>query len=386
VLAGFGPVDNTGCLNLEAGNGTIQVYYSDEHALTLGVRRVVNNNVTTDYPITAMSGNNVSHAIHPATGDNILGKPGDPENFQAGTDTNTCAQTNCGRPMWPVLYVTDTADPDGPLAGDWQSDKTPPLGGGGLFNNPDDVFGTWKAAVKTVVGTTVTVTPDADPTGNTFASLASVGGDSPQPAGLTNLGYAAEIRFNLGTLHDRFGNPLVAGHAYRFEFMVHDGDQNKTGGDSGENCVTAVLPPGFVPTPTPNPTLTPALTPPPPTVTPTRTPTPLPQAKTSASVSCVPASVTVNTPTTCTVTVTNTTANHPNDGPHGTAAFTASTPAVAGSPCTLGNFTTTTSSCFVTWTPSTTGNKTIAATYSSFDLTKWKSPTNSPNFTVTVTP
>jgi hypothetical protein len=375
-LAGFGPVNAKGCLDLVAGDGTIQLFYSDEHALTLGVRQVVVvGGATTDYPVTAMSGNTPSHVIHPAVGSTILTGP------QSGTDTNTCPpDAECGRPMWPVLFVTDTSDPltaDGAFAGDWQSKQ-------GLANNPDDVFGTWKAAVKTVNGTTITVTPDADPTANGFANLGP--GADPVPPGLTSLGYGSEIRFTLANLHDRSGNPLQANHSYRFEFMVHDGDQNKTGGDSGENCVTGALPGSFVPNPTPVATPTPALTPPPPTATPTRTPTPLPQAKTSASVLCVPASVTVNNPTTCTVTVTNTTANHPNDGPHGTAAFTASTPAVAGSPCTLGNFTTTTSSCFVTWTPSTTGNKTIAATYSSSDLTKWKSPTNSPNFTVTVTP
>jgi len=37
---------------------------------------------------------------------------------------------------------------------------------------------------------------------------------------------------------DLVGNgTLIAGHSYRLEFMFHDGDQNKTGGDVGENCV-----------------------------------------------------------------------------------------------------------------------------------------------------
>ena len=40
-------------------------------------------------------------------------------------------------------------------------------------------------------------------------------------------GYSAELRFEVG---------LVAGHSYRFQVIVHDGDQNK-GGDSGEACV-----------------------------------------------------------------------------------------------------------------------------------------------------
>lgn len=38
--------------------------------------------------------------------------------------------------------------------------------------------------------------------------------------------YSAELRFEVA---------LVAGHSYRFQVIVHDGDQNK-GGDSGEAC------------------------------------------------------------------------------------------------------------------------------------------------------
>ena len=30
---------------------------------------------------------------------------------------------------------------------------------------------------------------------------------------------------------------LTQGHSYRIQVMVHDGDQNKVGGDSGEACV-----------------------------------------------------------------------------------------------------------------------------------------------------
>ena len=30
---------------------------------------------------------------------------------------------------------------------------------------------------------------------------------------------------------------LIPGHLYRLYFMVHDGDQNHTGGDVGQDCV-----------------------------------------------------------------------------------------------------------------------------------------------------
>jgi hypothetical protein len=374
VLAAFGPVDQTGCLNLAAGNGTIQLFYSDEHALTLGVRQIVDvlGGTTTNYPVTGMSGN-PSHVSNPAVGTTAL------SGTQSGTDTNTCGPVGnvCGRPMWPVLYVTDTSETltaTGTFKGDWQSDDA--LTPGGFFNNPDDVFGTWKAAVKTVNGSTITVTPDSDPATNTTLGP----GSDPIPAGVTNLGYLSEVRFSLANLRDRFGNPLQANHTYRFEFMVHDGDQNKTGGDSGENCVTGALPANFVPN------LTPTPTPVPPTATPTSTPTPLPQANTSVSVACSPTTVAKNTSTTCTATVTNTSPGHPNDSPLGTSSFTASTTAVTGSPCTLVADTSSTSKCSVTFTPSKTGSQTIKASYTSSNTTKWLSAGNSTNFTVTVTP
>ncbi len=35
---------------------------------------------------------------------------------------------------------------------------------------------------------------------------------------------------------------LQPGHTYRLQFMVHDGDQNKTGGDVGQACVNVDIP------------------------------------------------------------------------------------------------------------------------------------------------
>ena len=60
------------------------------------------------------------------------------------------------------------------------------------------------------------------------------------PAGLTNEGYGAEIRWSLADLQ-RAG-VLLPGHNYRFYVMVHDGDQNKTGGDAGDSKFILVDP------------------------------------------------------------------------------------------------------------------------------------------------
>jgi hypothetical protein len=290
--------------------------------------------------------------------------------------------------MWPVLFVTDTTvDVANPRAGDWQfGPATAGDPNRAVPNNPSDVFGTWKGAVRTVnkLTNTITVTPDADPATNDYNLDGSCPGincpDTP-PAGLTNQGFGAEVRWSLANLRDRFNQPLVPGHIYRFEFMVHDGDQNKTGGDSGEACANGRIPGNFVPN------LTPTATPLPPTATPTATPTPLPAANTSIAVTCDKTSMPKGQSTTCTATVTNTSAGQPNGSPHGTANFTQSSGTVVPDPCTLNFFTQpTTSTCTTIFTPSKTGTATIKASFTSSNTAAWKSAGNSANFSVTVTP
>ncbi len=195
------------------------MFYNDEHAMTLGIRQVqvITGNCgasssTTNYPISPMV-TNPDDAQPPVVGSTI--QDGD----QAGADT-------AGRPIYPVMYITDvTANPGNPLAGDWQY--------GGIGVPPDAVFGTWKGAVRTVDKTTnpatITVTPDADPTTNNW-NLGPGSDPVPTPTP-TNQGYGAECRWNLSSLN------LIPGHEYRLYFMVHDGDQNQTGGDVGQDCV-----------------------------------------------------------------------------------------------------------------------------------------------------
>ncbi len=90
-----------------------------------------------------------------------------------------------------------------------------------------------KTVDKTKSTPTVSMTPDADPSKNNW----NLGpGSDAAPSGLKNQGYGAEVRWNVNDLG------LQPGNAYRLQFMVHDGDQNKTGGDSGQNCMTVVVP------------------------------------------------------------------------------------------------------------------------------------------------
>lgn len=207
ILRGFSP-------NVAGPGDTIKVWYNDEHALVLGVRRVIvktsTGTTTTDYPITPLAAV-PSGARNPLVGSTALS--GD----QAGTDLSD-------RPLYPTLFVTDITNDPNSLAGDWQFGGTPIL--------PHAIFGTWKGAVRVVdrrkSPAEVTVTPDADPAKNNW-NLAD--GD-PAPPGLVNQGYGAEVRWNVDDLG------LIPGHTYRLYFMVHDGDQNKLGGDSGHGCAT----------------------------------------------------------------------------------------------------------------------------------------------------
>jgi hypothetical protein len=191
-------------------NGVVRMFYNDEHALTLGVRSVVvksaSGSTTTSYTVAPLTSDPGS-ATNPATGTNMLS--GD----QSGLDPSL-------RPMWPSMFITDTTTNASSKAGDWQQ--------GGRPLSPNIIYGSWKAAVRTVDNTvspaTVTITPDADPAKNNW-SLA--GGDTP-PSGLSNEGFGAEAVWNVA---------LIPGHSYRIQVIVHDGDQNKAGGDSGEACV-----------------------------------------------------------------------------------------------------------------------------------------------------
>lgn len=209
--------------NLDVANGAFEVWYNDEHALALGVRQVsvktASGTTTTNYPVTALT-SNPGVALNAAVG--TTATTGD----QAGTDLS-------GRPMSPSLYITDVTSNPNNRSGDWQ------YGGTGIA--PSAVFGTWKAFVRTVDYTTSTptvrVTADADPAQNNWNLGA--GADAP-PAGLKNEGYGAEMRWNLNDLYNR--GVLIPGHTYRFYVMVHDGDQNKVGGDAGQASFTYYYP------------------------------------------------------------------------------------------------------------------------------------------------
>jgi hypothetical protein len=193
----------------------IQVFYMDEHALTLGC-------ATATDPVSALPGN-PGTVSYPQTGD-----PACIDSFM--------------RPLRPVLYVTDiTADPSC-TAGDLQK--------GGHAYDPTAVFGTWKSATEGAgnQGTPARADPmpangwslgtGADPApANAMACQQAAVGFRGGFGGMTTGGFGAELRFEVG---------LVAGHSYRFQALVHDGDQTR-GGDSGEACAVYCAGSGLCP-------------------------------------------------------------------------------------------------------------------------------------------
>src|SRR4051812_47705057 len=81
-------------------NGIVQMFYNDEHALTLGVHQVAvktsSGTTTTNYPVTPLA-TNPGSATDPQTGTNVLS--GDENGLDASL-----------RPMWPVLFITDISN------------------------------------------------------------------------------------------------------------------------------------------------------------------------------------------------------------------------------------------------------------------------------------
>src|SRR5205809_4849243 len=162
----------------------LMVFYNDEHALTLGVRRVLvktsGGTSMTDYPLSPLT-SSPDGVLDPQVGSMTL------DGDQAGTDTSSCAgfPDLCDRPLFPALFITDITDNPDSMAGDWQAAGTPIA--------PNAVFGTWQEAARTVDATRtppqITVTPDRDPAKNNYA----LDGGDAAPTGLTNQGYGAEI-------------------------------------------------------------------------------------------------------------------------------------------------------------------------------------------------
>jgi hypothetical protein len=202
VLRGFSIV-GTGA------NPGVAAWYSDEHALLLGIEPP-----------------NVTDMTEPPAIQDAATKTARVHNPQIG---NTASTDSKGRPLYPAAFVTKITPPNQTgRQGDWQQQND-----NSNADPPQDLFGTWKHATQaTDIGSM-----NDPPANNSFGP----GADTP-PTGLKYEKFRTEVRWDLFSLTDQNGQPITAHNAYRVQFMVHDGDQNKDGGDVGQACVNITIP------------------------------------------------------------------------------------------------------------------------------------------------
>ncbi len=233
VLVAWDP----GADNCATAGSVIKLWYSDEHAMTLGVSKVVTKTKTG-------TTTNATYSVTPYPGSPACVT--DPDVGATDANGNDTAPGG-GRPLWPALFITDVTSNPSARDGDWQQ--------GGTGVKPSEVCGLWKGAVRTIDLThvdakhpdpEVKITPDQDPAKISGKGIPSVIDPFPTPSKFKNEGYLTEVKWNVSDLG------LVPGHSYRLQFMVHDGDQNKVGGDVGEGCTTANLSPEAVLLPSQN--------------------------------------------------------------------------------------------------------------------------------------
>jgi uncharacterized repeat protein (TIGR01451 family) len=171
----------------------IAVFGTDEASILLGMM-----------PTNPNSGN--GHLVNPPVGD-------------------TTAKDTSNRPLFPSIYVTDlTTGGAASRAGDWQQGGTP-------TQHIDDIFGSWTTASGSPAANTYQAIKPASANGSNLGT----GSDTP-PATAQFAQYGTEVRWNASSLG------LITGHMYRFQVILHDGDQNKSGGDTGEACATLTIP------------------------------------------------------------------------------------------------------------------------------------------------
>jgi hypothetical protein len=202
-------------------NDSLKIWATDEHPMLLGISKSTvktsGGTTTTTFPLTPKP--------NPPPGSSFSPQFGDPN----GVDPS-------GRPLFPALFITDITFNPIDKSGDWQF--------GGSPTTPGAIFGAWKGATEVRDQTknppAVTITTEGDPRKKNGWNLGP--GSDPVPAGTYNDGFGFEARWKLSDLRLN-GEPLIVGHCYRLYFMVHDGDQNKIGGDVGHACLNVTITP-----------------------------------------------------------------------------------------------------------------------------------------------
>jgi len=204
----------------------LRLWYNDATAFGLGIRQVVvytspTDSTVTNYPVSAPSATPTC-VTHPEYG------AVDQSGNQSGNDT----AVDGGRPIWPVVYITDITFNKDSRVGDWQQGSTSGI-------PATSVCGVWTTGVRRVFlfNNTVNVTMDPSPAPPNGWNLGS-GSDAP-PAGFgayPDKGYGAEVTWDLNSLG------FLPGHRYRLYSMIHSGDQAQAdGGNAGQACTRVVV-------------------------------------------------------------------------------------------------------------------------------------------------
>jgi hypothetical protein len=193
ILYAFSPGCNE---TVSTANGLIKVWYTDEHALTMGV------------------GPDVS-AVPPSR---TLAYP------NVGDKT---ARDSKGFPYYPSLFLTDITEDPTSTAGDAQN--------GGTGIPPSLVYGTWIPLgsdaddnFEHIFGDPNTLPAAADPLSSVPIQYVNTntGRRGTEP------GFQAELIWKVSDL------PVTPGKVYRAQFVIHDGDRV---GDIGLGCTTILL-------------------------------------------------------------------------------------------------------------------------------------------------
>jgi len=208
------------------GDQKLKLWYNDATAMALGIHQVVVYTSPTDSTVTNFS-------VTPSPGSPAcVTSPQYGATAQSGLLTGNDTAVDGGRPIWPVLYMTDiTLDKDS-KAGDWQQGSTAGI-------PADEVCGVWTTGVRRVYQHLGTVSVAMDPSPAPNGWTLGAGSDVP-PGGFgayANLGYGAQASWDLSALS------LVPGHRYRLYTMIHGGNQAVAdGGAVGHACTRVVVP------------------------------------------------------------------------------------------------------------------------------------------------
>jgi hypothetical protein len=231
ILEGISTTDGT---SGNLSDGTVNVFYSDEHALTIG-------QTGTPWVATYNDPGTTIKRIDDA-GTNPTGQENLALETPAGVataitpgvlDTGAPATDPYGREVGPSLYLTDQGSNVNGTAnsGDWQQQTGPNT----TAQRAKYAGGTWKnngaANPLGSDGKEAKNGADLGPHSETFVNNISTS------QGIE--GYGAEVRWDVSTLLSG-GQPLKPGHTYRVQMMFHDGDHNA---DTGEACRNITIPP-----------------------------------------------------------------------------------------------------------------------------------------------